>query len=200
MKLYYAPGTCALASHIVLCELALPHETEQVDIRAKKTKSGGDYAALNPKGYVPLLQLDDGTLLSEGPAILQYLADRKPEAKLAPANGTVERYKLQEWLAYINSEVHKSYSGFFNPAATPEQKEALKPVLARRLGYVEQHLAKHEWLVGNAFSVADAYLYVVLGWSGYVGFDLAPFPKLREFHARVAQRPAVQAAQAAEKG
>lgn len=200
MKLYFAPGACSLASHIVLRELGLPFEAVQVDLRSKKTQSGEDYAALNPKGYVPALQLDDGRLLSEGPAILQYLADRKPEAKLAPAAGTFERYQLQEWLAYINSEVHKTYSGFFNPAATAEQKEALKPVLARRLGYVEQHLAKHDWLVGDAFSVADAYLYVVLGWSGFVGFDLAPFPKLQAYHARIAQRPAVQAAQAAEKG
>lgn len=200
MKLYYAPGACSLASHIVLRELGLPFEAVQVDIRAKKTKTGEDYAALNPKGYVPLLRLDDGSLLGEGPAILQYLADRKPEAKLAPANGTLDRYRLQEWLAYINSEVHKTYGGFFNPAATPEQKEALKPVLARRLAYVEQHLAKHDWLVGDSFSVADAYLYVVVNWSGYVGVDLSPFPKLQAFQARVAQRPAVQAAQAAEKG
>lgn len=200
MKLYYAPGACSLASHIALRELGLPFEAVQVDLRAKRTKAGEDFAALNPKGYVPLLQLDDGSLLSEGQAILQYLADRKPEAKLAPANGTFERYRLQEWLAYVGSEVHKNFSGFFNPAATPEQKEALKPVLTRRLGYVEQHLSKQDWLVGNTFTVADAYLYVVLGWSGSVGLDLAPFPKLQAYHARIAQRPAVQAAQAAEKG
>ena len=126
MKLYFAPGACSLASHIVLRELGLPFEAVQGDLRSKKTQSGEDYAALNPKGYVPGLQLDAGRLLSEGPAILQYLADRKPEAKLAPAAGTFERYQLQEWLAYINSEVHKTYSGVFNPAATAEQKEALE--------------------------------------------------------------------------
>lgn len=200
MKLYFSPGACSLASHIALREAGLPFEAVQVDLRAKKTKAGEDFAALNPKGYVPVLQLDDGSLLSEGPAILQYVADRKPDSKLAPANGTLDRYRLQEWLAYINSEVHKTFGGFFNPAATPEQKEALKPVLAKRLGYVEQHLAQRDWLVGDGFTVADAYLYVVLGWSGFVGFDLAPFPKLQAFRARVAQRPAVQAAQAAEKG
>lgn len=199
MKLYYAPGACSLASHIALRELGLPFEAVRVDLGSKKTQDGGDYAALNPKGYVPALQLDDGAVLSEGPAILQYLADRKPEAKLAPANGTLERYRLQEWLAYINSEVHKTYGGFFNPAATPEQKEALKLAVARRLDYVEKHLAKRDWLVGDSFTVADAYLYVVVGWSGFTGVDLSPFPKLRAFQARVAQRPAVQAAQAAEK-
>lgn len=199
MKLYYSPGACSLASHIALRELGLPFEAVPVDLRTKRTKSGEDFAALNPKGYVPVLQLDDGSMLSEGPAILQYLADRKPEAKLAPANGTFERYRLQEWLAYIGSEVHKTFGGFFNPAATAEQKEALKPVLARRLGYVEQHLAQRDWLVGGTFTVADAYLYVVLGWSGIVGFDLAAFPRLQAYHARIAQRPAVQAAQAVEK-
>jgi glutathione S-transferase len=165
----------------------------------KKTmKSGRDFATINPKGYVPALELDDGAMLTEGPAILQYLADRRPETKLAPANGTLERYRLQEWLGFINSELHKQFSPLFN-AATPEQtKDSARKAIARRLGYVEGQLDGRAFLMGDAFTVADAYLYTVLGWTKHVGVDLAPFPNVVAFRERVDARPAVQAAQAAE--
>jgi glutathione S-transferase len=198
MKLYFSPGACSLASHIVLRELGLPFEAVQVDLMKKTTKSGQDFATINPKGYVPALELDDGALLTEGPAILQYLADRKPESRLAPANGTLERYRLQEWLAFINSELHKSFSPLFNPATPEQTKETARKTIARRLGYVEQQLAGRTFLTGDAFTVADAYLYTVLGWTKHVGLDLAPFPNVVAFRERVDARPAVQAAQAAE--
>jgi glutathione S-transferase len=198
VKLYFSPGACSLASHIVLRELGLPFEPVQVDLIKKTTKSGQDFATINPKGYVPALELDDGALLTEGPAILQYLADRKPESRLAPANGTLERYRLQEWLAFINSELHKSFSPLFNPATPEQTKETARKTIARRLGYVEQQLAGRTFLTGDAFTVADAYLYTVLGWTKHVGLDLAPFPNVVAFRERVDARPAVQAAQAAE--
>jgi len=200
MKLYFTPGACSLASHIVLRELGLPFEAVQVDLMKKTTKSGEDFTAINPKGYVPALGLDEGGLLTEGVAILQYLADRRPEAKLAPAAGTMERYRLQEWLAFINSELHKSFGPLFNPSAPAETKEAAKKLIGRRFAYVEQQLAGREFLAGGTFTIADAYLYTVLGWTGFVGFDLTPYPNLKAFHGRVAARPAVQAAHAAEKG
>lgn len=198
MKLYFSPGACSLASHITLRELGLPFEAVKVDLVKKTTKAGDDFRAVNPKGYVPALALDDGAVLTEGPAILQYLADRKPEARLAPPNGTLERYRLQEWLAFINSEVHKSFSPLFNPSASAEVKEGARKLLARRLRYVEQQLEGREHLTGAAFTVADAYLYTVLGWAKHTGVDLEPFPNLRAFRERVGARPSVQAAQAAE--
>lgn len=198
MQLYFSPGACSLASHITLRELGLPFEAVKVDLMKKTTKAGGDFTAVNPKGYVPALVLDDGAVLTEGPAILQYLADRKPEARLAPPNGTLERYRLQEWLAFINSELHKSFSPLFNPSASPEVKEGARKLLARRLRYVEQQLEGREHLTGAAFTVADAYLYTVLGWAKHTGLDLEPFPNLRAFRERVGARPSVQAAQAAE--
>lgn len=199
MKLYFSPGACSFASHVVLRELGLPFEAVQVDLMKKTTKAGADYSAINPKGYVPALALDDGALLTEGPAILQYLADRKPESKLAPANGTMERYRLQEWLGYINSELHKNFSPLFNPGASADAKDGAKKILTRRLGYVEQAIAGRDYLTGGTFTIADAYLYTVLTWTKFVGFDLAPFPNLQAYVARVGARPAVQAAQAAEQ-
>jgi glutathione S-transferase len=201
MKLYFSPGACSFASHVVLRELALPFDLVQVDLVKKTTKAGADFWAVNPKGYVPALELDDGgAVLTEGPAILQYLADLKPESKLAPANGTLERYRLQEWLGFINSEVHKSFSPLFNPAASADTKEGAKKLLARRLAWVEKEIAGRDFLTGSTFTVADAYLYTVLGWAGYVGLDLQPYANLQAFQKRVAARPAVQAAHAAEKG
>ncbi len=199
MKLYFSPGACSLASHIVLRELGLPFDAVQVDLMKKTTKSGQDFWAINPKGYVPALELDDGSILTEGTAIMQYLADLKPAAKLAAANGTLERYRLQEWLGFINSELHKTFSPLFNPSSTEDVKDGAKKLIARRLGYVEKQLAGKEYLTGGAFTVADAYLFTVLGWSGYTGLDLSPFPTVQAYQARVAARPAVQAALAAEK-
>lgn len=198
MKLFLKPGACSLSPHIVLEEAGLAYETEVVDLKTKVTASGADYAALNPKGYVPALQLDDGTLLTEGPAIVQYLADLVPEKKLAPANGTLARYQLQSWLTFIGTEIHKNFSPFFNPAATPEMKELARANLQRRLAYTHDQLAGKAYLMGDNFSVADAYLFVVLGWAKFIQLDLSAWPHLTAFLARVGARPAVQAALKAE--
>jgi len=199
MKLYYSPGACSLASHITLRELGLPFEAIAVDLRRKTTQSGADFNALSPKGYVPVLELDSGAILTEGPAVLQYLADQRPAAGLAPANGTLERYRLQEWLGFINSEIHKSFGPLFDPTAPDAVKEPARRQIARRLGYTEQALAGRDYLLGAQFTVADAYLYTVLSWTGLVGIDLGQWPGLKAYHARIAARPAVQAAHAAEQ-
>ena len=198
MKLFLKPGACSLASHIVLEELGRPYETEAVDLAKKVTASGADFWAINPKGYVPALLLDDGDLLTEGPAILQYLADQAPELNLAPANGSKARYQLQSWLAFVGTEVHKNFSPFFNPAATPEMKELARANLQRRLGYVNDQLAGRDFLMGDTFSVADAYLFTVVGWAKFVQLDLSAWPHLIAFQGRVAARPATQRALKAE--
>ena len=198
MKLFLKPGACSLASHIVLEELGRPYETEAVDLAKKVTASGADFWAINPKGYVPALLLDDGDLLTEGPAILQYLADLAPELNLAPANGSKARYQLQSWLAFIATEVHKNFTPFFNPAATPEMKELARANLQRRLGYVNDQLAGRDFLMGDTFSVADAYLFTVVGWAKFVQLDLSAWPHLIAFQGRVAARPATQRALKAE--
>lgn len=198
MKLYYTPGACSLSPHIVLEELGLPYETETVDLRSKVVASGGDFAQTNPKGYVPALLLDSGAVLTEGPAIVQYLADLAPEKKLAPANGTIARYQLQSWLNFIGTELHKSCSPFFDPASGDVWRDAAKANLERRLEYIDEALAGRAYLMGEDFSVADAYLFTVLGWMGFVQFDLSGLPNLTAFQARVAARPAVQAALKAE--
>ena len=198
MKLFLKPGACSLASHIVLEELGRPYETEAVDLANKVTASGADFWAINPKGYVPALLLDDGDLLTEGPAILLYLADLAPELNLAPANGSKARYQLQSWLAFVGTEVHKNFSPFFNPAATPEMKELARANLQRRLGYVNDQLADRDFLMGDTFSVADAYLFTVVGWAKFVQLDLSAWPHLIAFQGRVAARPATQRALKAE--
>lgn len=198
MKLFLKPGACSLASHIVLEEIGRPYETEAVDLAKKVTASGADFWAINPKGYVPALLLDDGDLLTEGPAILQYLADQAPELNLAPANGSKARYQLQSWLTFIGTEVHKNFSPFFNPAATPEMKELARANLQRRLGYVNDQLAGRDFLMGDTFSVADAYLFTVVGWAKFVQLDLSAWPHLIAFQGRVAARPATQRALKAE--
>jgi glutathione S-transferase len=200
MKLYYKAGACSLASHIALRELGLPFEMVAVDLAKKTTASGADFNAINPKGYVPALELDGGGVLTEGTAVLQYLADRKPAAGLAPANGTLERYRLQEWLGYINSELHKNFSPLFNPASTDAAKDGARANLTRRFKYVDAALAGRDYLLGSQFTVADAYLYTVFGWAGHVGIDTSAWKNLQAFHARVGARPAVQAAVAAEQG
>jgi glutathione S-transferase len=198
MKLFYSPGACSLAPHIVAQEAGIPLTLERVDLAAKSTEAQADFLAINPKGYVPALQLDDGTVLTEGVVVMQYLADQKPEAGLVPPNGTLPRYRLQEWLTYINSELHKSYSPLFNPA-TPEQTRAERgEYLLRRYRLVEAHLATHPYLMGELFSIADAYLFVVTNWARIVKLDLGGLPALLAFQQRVAARPAVQAALKAE--
>ena len=197
MKLYYSPGACSLASHITLKELGLPFEPIQVDLKAKTTKDGADYSAINPKGYVPALALDNGQVLTEGTAVLQYLADQKPAAALAPPANSFERYRLQEWLGFINSEVHKSFSPLFNPAAPEATKEAAKALLAKRLGFVAKALEDRDYLLGR-YSVADAYLYTVLRWTVKFSIDLTAFPVLAPYMKRIAERAAVKAALAAE--
>ena len=198
MKLYYAPGACSLASHIALHETSLAFEIEKVDFATKKTSSGEDFSQINPKGYVPAVRLDDGSVLTEGGAILQYIADQQPDSGLAPKAGTMERYRLQEWLTFIGTELHKTFSPLFNKSAAEEVRTNARNLLAKRLGYVETQLANKPYLMGNKFSVADAYLFTVVNWSNFTGFDLGPFPKIKEFMARVAARPKVQAAMKAE--
>ena len=199
MKLYFSPGACSLSPHIVLREIGLDPQLEQVDLKSKKTKAGADFLAVNPKGQVPTLVLDDGQTLTEGPAIVQYLADKKPEAKLAPANGTIERTRLQEWLNFVSTELHKGFSPLFNPAVPDEYKKMAKDALAQRFAMLDKHLGENgPFLTGSQFTVADAYAWVVLGWTKYQNIDLAPYPNLGKFIGTIAQRPAVQAAMKAE--
>lgn len=198
MKLYYSPGACSLSPHIVAREAGLDLELEKVDLAAKKTASGEDYLAINPKGYVPTLALDDGQRLTEGPAIVQYLADLRPESGLAPAAGTLARYRLQEWLGYLNSEIHKSYSPLFSADLAPELREERTAYLTKRYAIVERALNGQDGLLGATFTVADAYLYTVTNWARMVRLDLSGFPRLLDFQKRVAARPAVRAAMSAE--
>jgi glutathione S-transferase len=200
MKLYYSPGACSLSPHIVLRELGLPFELVRVDMGAKKLKdSGADYWAINEKGMVPVLELDDGQRLTEGPAIVQYLADQKPESGLAPAAGTIERYRLMEWLNFISTELHKNYTPLFSPKTPDEHKATVKENLGKRYDFVAKKLGDRPWLMGDHFTVADAYLYTVMRWSPLVGFDLAPWSVLIGFQDRVLARPAVREAMKAER-
>ncbi|NTV72091.1 MAG: glutathione transferase GstA [Azonexaceae bacterium] len=194
MKLYYATGACSLSPHIVLSELGLPYELVKVELSTHLTADGQDYTAINPKGYVPALQLDDGQLLTEGPAIVQYLADQKPSGGLLPPAGTLERARVQEWLTFIGTELHKNFSPLFNPNASADWKAAAKANIERRFGYIEKALAGRDYLTGSNFCVADAYLFTVVNWTKFVKIDLAPWPALAAFHQRVMARPAVQAA------
>lgn len=198
MKLYYKSGACPLAPRIVLEELGLPYEAEAVDLKTKVTASGQNFLSLNAKGYVPALELDDGTVLTEGPAIMQYLADLKPEKKLAPANGSIERYKLQSWLTFIGTELHKQFSPLFNPAAPEDWKEQCRANLVRRLTWLDGEFVGKDYLMGAQFSVADAYLFTVLRWAAAVKVDISALAHIAAFRTRVAARPAVQAAMKAE--
>ncbi|HWV18363.1 MAG TPA: glutathione transferase GstA [Rhodocyclaceae bacterium] len=199
MKLYYTPGTCSTVPRILLAEAGIACEQEAVSFKTRQTASGADYLQINPNGYVPALQLDDGTILTEGPAIDQYIADLAPNAKLAPANGTPERYKLQSWLNYIATELHKGgYSALFDRGAPDEWKDAVRTKLSKRLAHVDAALADTPYLLGDDFGAADAYLFVVLGWSGLVNVDLSSFANLNAFAERVAARPSVQAVKAAD--
>jgi glutathione S-transferase len=193
MKLYFAPGACSLAPHIALREAALEFDLEQVDLRAKQTKSGVDYRTINPKGGVPALGLDDGKVLTEGAVILQYIADRKPASQLAPAAGTIERYREQEWLNWIATELHKGISPFFNPKATDEWKGYLRERLAFQFGFLNDHMVK-PFLMGAGYTVADSYLYTILRWTKLHNIELTNWPDIPAFMARVEARPATQAA------
>ncbi len=198
MKLYFSPGACSLSPHIALREAGLPVELVKVDLRAKTLSDGSDFRAVNPKGYVPAIQLPDGSLLTEGPAIVQYIADQAPQSGLAPAAGTLERYRLQETLNYISTELHKSFSPLFNPNAPEEWKAQVKTMLAARFDLLSARLDGQSYLFGEQFTVADGYLFTVLNWTRMVGIDLSVWPVLTAFQKRVASRPAVQEALAAE--
>ncbi len=199
MKLYYSPGACSLSPHIVLAESGLAFDLEKVNLATKKTEHGADYWKINPKGYVPTLELDNGQLLTEGPAIVQYLADLVPQKKLAAPAGTLERYRLQEWLNFISTELHKSFSPLFNPKAPDDWKSMVRELLNRRLEIVARHLEGRSYLMGEDFTVADAYLYTVLSWAKHVKLDLSSMPMLSAYMDRVAARPAVHATLVAEK-
>lgn len=198
MKLYYSSGACSLSPHIVAREAGIALQLEKVDTKAKRTAGGEDFLAINPKGYVPALQLDNGEVLTEGPAIVQYLADLKPESGLAPANGTLARYRLQEMLGYINSELHKTYSPLFKAETPAETKQERKEYLHKRYALLDGLLAKQPWLLGQQFTAADAYLFTVTNWARHVELGLSPFPAVLAFQKRVAARPQVQAAMEAE--
>ncbi len=198
MKLYYSPGACSLSPHIVLCETGLDFTIEKVNLRTKETESGRDFSAINPKGYVPALELDDGEVLTEGPAIVQYVADLAPEKKLIPPAGTLARARVQEWLNFIGTELHKNFTPLFNPASTDDIRNAAQANIARRLPIAATALDAHPYLIGDSFSVADAYLFTVLSWTGFVKVDITPWPSLAAFVERMKARPGVQAALAAE--
>jgi glutathione S-transferase len=197
MKLYYSPGACSLAPHIALRESGLKFDLEKVDLAAKKTERGADYWAINPKGYVPALQLDDGYVLTEVSAVLQYIADQKPAAGLLPAPGSKERYRAVEWIGFITTELHKGFSPLWKPTTPDAYKPIVIETLAKRLQYVESQLGS-QYLTGAQFTVADAYLFVIVGWAKYLKIDLTPYAKLRALLDRIAARPAVQAAMKAE--
>lgn len=198
MKLYYSPGACSLSPHIVSREVGIPVDLVKVDTKTHKTEDGRDFYTINPRGYVPVLELDDGTVLREGPALVQFLADKVPASGLAPAAGTMDRVHLQEWLTYIGTEIHKTFAWLFNPAAPEEAKKIARDRLATRFAEVDQHLASRKFLLGDNFTVADAYLFTVVNWSNFMKIDLQPYPNLSAFMARVVARPKVQEALKAE--
>jgi len=198
MKLYFKPGACSLSPHIVLRELGLPFDLDRVDTKAGKTATGQDFRSINPKGYVPTLQLDDGAVLTEGVAIVQYLADRNPERQLAPKSGSLERYRLQEWLNYIATELHKGFGGPLFASASEEAKQTAREGYGKKLDFLAQHLEEREFLLGERFTVADAYLFTVMTWSKARGIELERWPVLKRYFDRIAARPAVREAMQAE--
>jgi glutathione S-transferase len=199
MKLYYSPGACSLSPHIVLREAALAFEPVLAPTKTHKLPDGSDYYAVNPLGYVPMLELDDGTRLREVAAVLQYIADQVPQKNLAPANGTLPRYRLQEWLTFIGTEIHKSFGPLFTASLPEEAKKLFRDKLVNRFGFVNGELAGKEFTLGDHFTVADAYLYTVTRWTKPMGFDLSAWPHLAAYQARVEARPAVQEALKMEK-
>ncbi|HTY93533.1 MAG TPA: glutathione transferase GstA [Steroidobacteraceae bacterium] len=197
MKLYYAPGACSMSPHIALQESGLKFSLEKLDFATRKV-NGVDFSSINPKGYVPALQLDDGQVLTEGPAIIQYIADKVPERKLAPAAGSFERYRLMEWLNYITAELHKPIGSLFNPTLPDTVKQGTIQNIIRRFGYVDGVLAGKTYLMGDTYTVADGYLFWTISAAMHLKIDLSAFAALQQYHARVAARPAVQAALKAE--
>ncbi|TAK48508.1 MAG: glutathione transferase GstA [Xanthobacteraceae bacterium] len=198
MKLYYMPGACSLSPHIVLRETGLPFDLAKVDRASKTTSDGENYLTVNPRGYVPSLRLDSGEVLTEASIIVQYLADQVPAKKLAPPAGTMERYRLQEWLNLIASEIHKGFSPLFNAAISEQSKSVLKERLVQRLGYVNDVLAGRPYLMGDQFTVADVYFFVMTSWTARTRIDLDPLPHVQAHYALLRQRPAVRAAIEAE--
>ncbi|CCD40283.1 Glutathione S-transferase [Candidatus Paraburkholderia kirkii UZHbot1] len=198
LKLFYKAGACSLASHIALVESGLPFEIEAVDLKTKLTASGADFTKINAKGYVPALQIDIGEVLTEGPAIMQYIADQAPAKHLAPLNDAMARYRLQSWLTFIGTELHRNFSPFFNPAAGSDWKAAAMTSLEPRLEYTARHIDDRQYLLGDEFSIGDAYLFTVLGWAKHIDLDLGKWPALVAYQARVGARPGVQAAMKAE--
>ena len=196
MKLYYSPGACSQAAHILLHETGLPHESEAVDLRAHRTANGADYYAINPKGPVPALQIGDEVLTENG-AILQYIGDKAGNESLLPGAG-MERYRVIEWLAYLGSDVHKSFGPLFNPNSSDDVKQAARDLVGKRLDFVEKALDGKDYLAGPMMSVADPYLFAMLGWTGNLGIDLSKWPNLTAFRERMMERPAVQAVLKAE--
>ncbi len=194
MKLYYSPGACSLSPHIALLEGGIKATLVKVDTKTHKTEDGTDFYTINPKGYVPLLELDDGQRLSEGPVIVQYIADLNPASNLAPAAGTMQRYRLQEWLNFISTELHKQFSPMFQATTPAEYKEILKEKIGRRFDGVSALLEGKDYLMGSTFTVADGYLFTILHWTRHVGIDLARWPILKAYQARVAARPKVREA------
>jgi glutathione S-transferase len=194
MKLYYSPGACSMSPHIALLEAGLPFDLVKVDLKAKKLENGDDYLAINPKGQVPALGLDSGELITEGPVIVQYIADQAAAAKLAPANGTAERRQLQEWLGFINGELHKNFSPLFQPVFDDTVKGFFRTRLTSKFKFVDGALAGHDYLLGKDFTVADGYLFVMLKWADRMNLDLAEFSNLTTYKARIAARPKVQEA------
>ena len=196
MKLYYAPGACSQAAHILLHETKLPHESEAVDLRAHRTASGGDYYAINPKGAVPALQVGDEVLTENG-AVLQYIGDKAGHETLLPGSG-MERYRVIEWLAYLGSDVHKSFGALWNPASSEEAKQAARDLVGKKFDYMEKALEGRDYLAGPSMTVADPYLFAMLGWTGMHGMDLAKWPNLAALRQRMEQRESVRAVMQAE--
>jgi glutathione S-transferase len=194
MKLYYAPGACSLSPHIALLEAGLPYDLVKVDLRAKKLENGDDYLKINPKGQVPALALDSGELITEGPVIVQMIADKVPAKNLAPSRDSVERYKLQEWLTYINGELHKNIGPLFNPALSDEAKAIFKDRAMGKFKYLDGQLAGRDYLMGKQFTVADGYLFVMLRWAESMKFDLSGLNNLMAYKDRIAARPKVDEA------
>ena len=198
MKLYYSPGACSLSVHIALCEAGLSYELVRVDIREATTEDGNDYRIVNPFGYVPALEIKTGEVLLEGPAIVQYIADQVPKKKLAPTNGSMDRYRLQQWLNFISTELHKGLGALFNPALPTEAREMFKGNVGRRLDVLTERLGTSPFLMGDTFTIADGYLFAVLGWCPLLEFDLSPWPSLKAYLERIGARPAVQQAMGKE--
>ena len=198
MKLYYYPGACSMAPHIVLREAGYTFDLDKVDLANKRTASGEDYSKVNPKGYVPAIKLDDGQVLTEVAVILQYLADQKPQSGLAPKAGTMERYRLMEWLNFVATEIHKTLGALYNPNITPDWKENQIALFDKRCEILIRNLGGKQYLMGDKFSVVDAYLFTILNWHNFLNVDMSKWPELKDYMARVAARPAVKEAMRAE--